>query len=54
MNILVLVPANDEHKATLETAAPEASFTYTSPDAAADEEVAAAASARRRACASSS
>ena len=42
MNILVLVPANDEHKATLEAAAPEASFTYTSPDAAADEEVAAA------------
>lgn len=42
MNILVLVPANDEHKATLETAAPEASFTYTSPDAATDEEVAAA------------
>ncbi len=42
MNILVLVPANDEHKATLEAAAPEASFTYTSPDAATDEEVAAA------------
>lgn len=42
MNILVLVPANDEHKATLETAAPEASFTYTSPDAATDEEVATA------------
>lgn len=42
MNILVLVPANDEHKATLETAAPEASFTYTSPDDATDEEVAAA------------
>lgn len=42
MNILVLVPANDEHKATLETAAPEASFTYASPDDATDEEVAAA------------
>lgn len=42
MNVLVLVPANDEHKATLEAAAPEASFTYTSPDAATDEEVAAA------------
>ena len=42
MNILVLVPANDEHKATLEAAAPEASFTYTSPDDATDEEVAAA------------
>lgn len=42
MNILVLVPANDEYKATLEAAAPEASFTYTSPDAATDEEVAAA------------
>ncbi|WP_418825646.1 D-2-hydroxyacid dehydrogenase [Paratractidigestivibacter sp.] len=42
MNILVLVPANDEHKATLEAAAPEASFVYTSPDAATDEEVAAA------------
>lgn len=42
MNILVLVPANDEHKATLEAAAPEASFTYTSPDTATDEEVAAA------------
>lgn len=42
MNILVLVPANDEHKVTLEAAAPEASFTYTSPDDATDEEVAAA------------
>lgn len=42
MNILVLVPANDEHKATLEAAAPEASFVYTSPGAATDEEVAAA------------
>lgn len=42
MNILVLVPANDEHKVTLEAAAPQASFTYTSPDDATDEEVAAA------------
>lgn len=42
MNILVLVPANDEHKATLEAAAPEASFVYTSPGATTDEEVAAA------------
>ena len=42
MNILVLVPANEAHKATLEAAAPQASFTYTSPDAATDEEVAAA------------
>lgn len=42
MNILVLVPANDEHKATLEAAAPEASFVYTSPGAATDEEVDAA------------
>lgn len=42
MNILVLVPANEEHRATLEAAAPQASFTYTSPDGATDEEVAAA------------
>ena len=42
MNILVLVPANDGHKTTLEAAAPEASFTYTSPDAATDKEVATA------------
>ena len=42
MNIMVLVPVNDEHKATLEAAAPKASFVYTSPDDATDEEVAAA------------
>ena len=31
MNILVLPPVNDSHKATLEAAAPEASITYSSP-----------------------
>ena len=40
MNILVLLPVNDRHRAILESSAPDEDFIYTSPDAATREQVA--------------
>ena len=40
MNILVLLPINDRHRAILESSAPGEDFIYTSADAATREQVA--------------
>ena len=40
MNILVLLPVNDRHRAILESSAPGEDFIYTSADAATHEQVA--------------
>lgn len=40
MNILVLLPVNDRHRAILESSAPGEDFIYTSSDAATREQVA--------------
>ena len=40
MNILVLLPVNNRHRAILESSAPGEDFIYTSADAATREQVA--------------
>lgn len=40
MNILVLLPVNDHHRAILESSAPGEDFIYTSADAITREQVA--------------
>ena len=40
MNILVLLPVNDRHRAILESSAPGEDFIYTSSDAATREQIA--------------
>ena len=39
MNILVLLPVNDRHRAILESSAPGENFFYTSADAATREKI---------------